>query len=134
MERFWSRVDRSGECWIWNGSKQSGGYGQISINNKMIYAHRYSFYLANGFYPKEVLHTCDNPSCVNPQHLRGGTHQDNMKDMANKGRWISPNSKKVACPQGHEYNNENTRVGKDNRRHCRVCDREKRRYKKDEQA
>lgn len=87
-ERFWAKVDKSGGCWLWTAALNNRGYGQITINNRRVYAHRLSYEMANGPIPKrlEVLHECDTPNCVNPAHLSLGTHLDNMKDMLSKGR------------------------------------------------
>ncbi len=91
--RFWQFVDKTpgfgpdGECWRWVGCSVPGGYGQIWINGKMITAHRYSFFLANGYYPEPVgRHTCDNPPCVHPDHILEGTQKDNMNDKKIRGR------------------------------------------------
>lgn len=92
--RFWSKVKvtaRTEDCWIWNGLKTKTGYGQMSIGGrkgKIWFTHRFSYQLAYGEIPEgaHVLHRCDNPSCVNPNHLFLGTHKDNMQDMVNKGR------------------------------------------------
>ena len=87
-ERFLSRItqDSSG-CWIWNGSKTKDGYGYFFMEGKPGYAHRASYKLFCG--PIEnlwVLHRCDNPSCVNPEHLFLGTAKDNVQDMLSKDR------------------------------------------------
>lgn len=99
-EVLWSKVDRRGEdeCWPWKGFKNDQGYGRTWIGDKGYYAHRVIFNLVNpgvislqapkvgstdgGF----LLHSCDNPVCCNPKHLFVGTHGDNMKDKAEKGR------------------------------------------------
>lgn len=86
LARFWDKVDRSGECWEWTSQRNGGGYGLFSLNGKPVYAHRLSYYLSNGVFDGFVLHKCDNPPCVNPEHLFVGTHQDNMDDMYAKGR------------------------------------------------
>lgn len=91
-ERFWKHVDKNQEngCWNWTGTRRRG-YGQIWRNKETIKAHRFSWVLHNGKIPEDkpfVLHRCDNPSCVNPNHLWVGTHQDNMNDKVNKNRQI----------------------------------------------
>ncbi len=87
-ERFWDKVDKKSddECWEWIGAK-SNGYGDF-WNGKRIKAHQYSWILHKGEIPKGMLicHHCDNPACVNPNHLFLGTVRDNLIDMVNKGR------------------------------------------------
>src|SRR5690348_4092351 len=96
-DRFNAKVDRSSgpnACWPWTGSVDTGGYGHIrNESGKMASAHRLAFEIAFGYWPGEmhVLHRCDNPRCVNPSHLFLGTHEQNMLDMASKGRAV------VAC-------------------------------------
>lgn len=93
---FWEKVNKSGECWTWTRSKNSDGYGNISINGKLDKAHRVAWILTNGEIPNKlhVLHTCDNPSCVNPNHLYLGNHQDNMRDKRNRKRGRGQNGEK----------------------------------------
>lgn len=88
IERFISRVTKAGDCWVWCGSKAPGGYGQLSVGGKLQRANRVSWRLFRGEIPKglHVLHRCDNPPCVNPEHLFLGTHGDNVRDMFSKGR------------------------------------------------
>jgi hypothetical protein len=89
-ERFWEKVDKRGPngCWTWQGFKNNWGYGQFWHEQRMAKAHRYSFELANGPLPKEVLvlHRCDNPPCVNPAHLFAGDNFINRQDSLNKDR------------------------------------------------
>ena len=77
-------------CWQWIGCKNSDGYGGFALGTGKgrELAHRTAYQLFNGVIPKGkcVLHTCDNPACVNPKHLWLGTHTDNMKDKKRKGR------------------------------------------------
>lgn len=90
-EYFWKRVDKRGdaECWPWTGSRKPRGYGHIHFKRRDHNAHRVAYELHHGKPPPahmEVMHTCDNPPCVNPAHLRLGTHTDNMRDAKAKGR------------------------------------------------
>jgi len=87
-ERFWSRVDKSGECWAWKGSVCSNGYGRVSVNGALTGAHRHAWAITNGPIPEGicVLHRCDNPPCVNPAHLWLGTQLENIQDRVAKGR------------------------------------------------
>lgn len=87
--KFWKKVSKiDNGCWVWLGSKDKNGYGVVRRNNKTYFAHRYSFYLENNYFPSKlyVLHKCDNTACVNPNHLFLGTQKDNMDDMKSKGR------------------------------------------------
>lgn len=84
-------------CWLWLANSQSDrasgpGYGMIRIKGKPKLAHRHFYELYKGPIPsgKFVMHTCDNPACVNPEHLFVGTAQDNMDDMTKKGRRNPP--------------------------------------------
>lgn len=89
-ERFWEKVDKKGidDCWNWIGSTNKNGYGTFIFNGKVELSHRVSWIIHNGSIldNMNVLHDCDNPSCVNCNHLFLGTHKDNMRDMFNKNR------------------------------------------------
>lgn len=92
IHSFWSKVDKSGDCWMWMASSlKSNGRGQFP--NARRYGgstspYRFSWQIHFGPIPKGMLicHHCDNPLCVNPQHLFLGTHADNTQDMVSKGR------------------------------------------------
>jgi hypothetical protein len=90
-ERIWRNVtiDPVTGCWNWNGMKDKHGRGQIKIGNRWPVVSRVAFELTFGEISKDinVLHTCDNPSCINPDHLDLGTQADNVADMMEKGRW-----------------------------------------------
>lgn len=90
VERFWPKVDKSGACWLWTGHTNGKcGYGLfMTVSPKKELAHRVSYELAYGPIPKgkKVLHSCDNPRCVCPDHLFVGTMRDNTADMVKKGR------------------------------------------------
>jgi DNA-binding transcriptional regulator YiaG len=90
--RFWRKVDtQSGPngCWLWTGGTHKRGYGTLADQGgKTIAAHRYSYEMHNGAIPDGlwVRHKCDNPNCVNPEHLTLGTPTDNVRDMWERGR------------------------------------------------
>ena len=88
--RVWEHIDKSGadECWLWTASKMRNGYGHIGVEGRTISAHRVAWESVNGPIPAgmNVLHTCDVRACCNPAHLWLGTQQQNIQDMADKGR------------------------------------------------
>lgn len=122
-QRFWSRVDTSGDCWLWTGSTYKGGYGVLRCGNgKSLSSHRYSAMLHFGMFDTrlQVLHRCDNPACVRPDHLFLGDRSLNMQDMATKGR--AAGQRKTHCRNGHEFTPENTLMNQ-GKRCCRECRR-----------
>jgi HNH endonuclease len=90
-ESFWASCykDPSG-CWLWTKNKSPKGYGKTYWKNKDMRAHRLAFFFKNNYMPETVCHKCDNPSCINPDHLFAGTHKLNMMDMKLKGRAARP--------------------------------------------
>ena len=103
LDEFWSNVDRNGPivspelgpCWLWKGTiNRVTGYGQISYLGRTVGAHRLSFFLAHGHFPKPCgLHRCDNRACVRVEHISEGTQKENLRDCVAKGRytrWTKP--------------------------------------------
>lgn len=91
--RFWAKVRKTSRCWLWQGSVNNMGYGKFGLpelddNRGWILAHHWAFLDAIGDIPKGciLLHSCDTPRCVNPAHLRVGSHKENSRDAARKGR------------------------------------------------
>lgn len=84
---FWSKVWKTTNCWLWLGGCNDEGYGYVTVDGKMIGAHRYSLILS-GIDPTglDVLHNCDNPKCVRPDHLFLGNDKINYEDARSKGR------------------------------------------------
>lgn len=89
FEAKWKRDPQSG-CWLWTASTAGKGYGQLRIpgTRRNVYAHRFSYELYRGAIPPgmQLLHSCDNPRCVNPDHLSIGTCKENLQDMKEKDR------------------------------------------------
>lgn len=97
---FWKRVNKEGaipphrpelgNCWVWTSSLSKSGYGQHCYPPSILHTHRLSWIMHFGVIPegKWVLHKCDNPSCVRPDHLFLGTPQDNTDDMVSKNRQV----------------------------------------------
>ncbi len=100
-ERFWKYVNKidKDSCWNWTGAKIKKDYGHIRIKDKMILTHRFSWELHFGKIPEGlcVLHKCDNPPCVNPNHLFLGTIADNNKDRDDKKRCVNLRGEMHGC-------------------------------------
>ena len=110
-ERFWAKVNRDGDCWLWTAGRGRHGYGTFrpTSSRTMVKAHRWSWIEANGPVPVglELDHLCRTPACVRPDHLEAVTHQENVQ-----------RAKSPTCAQGHlleTYGGE---------RQCKQCRRE----------
>jgi hypothetical protein len=127
-DRFWEKVEirRPGECWPWLGSKNTpAGYGDIraKINGqwKTVKVTHVLWFLTFGEWPTQMmLHSCDNPPCVNPSHLSEGTGSDNKQQEISRGR--NHEATRTHCPRGHDYTAKNTRLCGGSRV-CKECDR-----------
>ena len=89
LGRFWSKVDMSGDCWLWRAGCDKNGYGKFWVNGKTVRAIRFVYEWAYGEAPEDlfVCHTCDTPACVRPDHLWLGTSQENTLDCLQKGKY-----------------------------------------------
>lgn len=127
LRRFWSNVDKSGDCWLWIASGARPGYGQFRFNGRNQGTHRVAWQLVNGPIPKGlcVCHRCDVKRCVNPDHLFLGTSADNNRDMAAKGRLVHNNKGRTHCRRGHEFRPKSYYLNKRGSRCCLECDRMK---------
>lgn len=118
-------------CWEWIGANdRSFGYGILTVNKNRIRTHRLSWKFFHGEIKNGlcICHHCDNPLCVNPDHLFSGTQLDNIKDMELKNRRVSVlgmiQRRKTHCPKGHPYSGKNLvlRFIKNMQvRRCRIC-------------
>ena len=89
LARFWAKATRTDGCWIWTGARNPKGYGRFSLRGKTRRAHRVAWLATHGHWPPDslmVCHSCDNPSCVRPDHLYLGTAATNQRDAAERGR------------------------------------------------
>lgn len=130
-QRFESKYipEPNSGCWLWLGSHKRG-YGQLRIHKtKLMYASRVSLMLAGRPIADDLdaCHHCDNPWCVNPDHLFAGTAKDNAQDAKRKGRLKPPprpvgkRSPKLFCSAGHEKSGDNLYVSPKGIGHCRKC-------------
>lgn len=113
-DRFWPRVDTTGECWLWTGGTTISGYGQISVDYRKVLVHRYAYELLVTPIPDgmEIDHLCHQRNCVRPDHMEVVTHAVNMAR-------IRP---RPTCPKGHEMADANVlRRADTGHRICRAC-------------
>ena len=121
IERFWSKVDKTDDCWRWRPAKNRSGYGTFGFAGTTTSAHRIAYYLVKGPFDLALVvdHLCRNRSCVNPDHLEPVTSQVNTRR--------SPLVYKTHCANGHEFTEDNTAMYMsaygERSRHCLTCNR-----------
>ncbi len=123
-ERFWSKVDTTGDCWLWMGATHLG-YGKFWLERRQRRAHRVSYEWEHGPVGEglEVDHLCHNPACVKPGHLEAVIPRVNHLRSNSVG---GQNARKTHCPSGHPYSGYNLilrKRGTNARRECRECHR-----------
>ena len=121
-QRFWAKVDKVWEHWLWKRGRDGPGYGKLKVNGKSVGAHRYAYELLVGPVPAamELDHLCRIRHCVNPDHLEVVTRKENIL------RGSSPSAvhaRQTHCVHGHEFTEANT-IHRVNGRGCRRCKRE----------
>lgn len=125
--RFLTKINHTGNCWIWTRSTTKEGYGRFAISHhNEILAHRFSYELFKGNIPKGLTldHLCRNPSCVNPDHLEVVTLKENL---ARGFSFSAINFQKTHCPKGHELKEPNLEqfpLKKYGHRICKTCHNE----------
>ena len=122
-QQFWGKVDKApghgpdGDCWVWTGATTHRGYGRLWRRMATHIALE-----ADGRPQPEglfALHSCDNPPCCNPAHLRWGTHAENVEEMLNKRRHHG--QRKTHCIHGHALIGANLRLRPNGQRQCKTC-------------
>lgn len=138
--RLWEKSipEPTSGCLLWTAAVNANGYGVINVDGSARLAHRVALQCAGVEVPEDalVLHHCDVPCCINPRHLRVGTHADNAQDMVVRHRNMHAKrraacnvgflshrfgKRKTHCVSGHEYTFANTRIDKRGRQTCRAC-------------
>lgn len=126
--KFWSRVNKTENCWLWTGAI-SDGYGSVNVGNgKYDKAHRVSYRLLKGGIPNALHldHLCRQRNCVNPDHLEPVSMRENLnRGLMHLGNRIIVDGKALClkCKWGHDFNKENTYIRRNGFRQCKVCSR-----------
>lgn len=133
QERFEAKYipEPNSGCWLWIGSYDSKGYGQLRMPDRLKVATHIALELSGRPVPRGLCacHRCDTPACVNPDHLFIGTHKDNSQDSVRKGRASKPplakkgQGLKDACYRGHSLSGDNLYTGRGGYRACVECRR-----------
>jgi hypothetical protein len=117
--RFWTKVDKSGDCWLWTAATNGAGYGILTMSRdgSKVLAHRWSYEHHNGPIPEGLVidHLCRVPLCVRPDHLEAVTQAENNR----RGMSLSSQqARQTHCKRGHEFEPERNTAG---RRWCKRC-------------
>lgn len=125
-QRFWAFVEKSEACWMWTG-RVNHGYGRFRFYGNEYSAHRFSYELHKGEIPETLVidHLCRVTLCVNPDHLEVVTNVENVMRGYSRS---AVNARKTHCIRGHALDDVNTFVAPNGSRHCRLCERERRRH------
>jgi len=125
LQRFSAKVRISDNgCWEWTGCRNRRGYGVISVNRKLVRAHRLLYQLCVDVPAgkKHIHHLCGNPACVKPHHLVAVSPEDHASQLTTTSRGYI-NARSTHCVNGHPFNEENTFVSQNRGRVCKECRR-----------
>lgn len=118
--RFWSKVDKGGDCWLWTAARSGDGYGHLKVDGRNVKAHRLAYELEVGPIPPglDIDHLCRVPLCVNPAHMEPVSRRTNTL----RGDGIQArNARKSHCVNGHPFDEANTYINPRGNRTCRRC-------------
>jgi hypothetical protein len=125
QERFWSKVNQNGDCWLWTAGFDKDGYGYFHIpdgtpKQQQVKAHRYAYTISKGAIPTglQIDHLCRVPACVNPAHLEVVTCRENL---LRGNTFQAKNAQKTHCDHGHEFDEANTYIRPNGSRACKAC-------------
>ncbi len=122
-DRFWAKVDKTDDCWLWTGAINQSGYGTLSLGSRSegtIGAHRASYILNVGTIPEGLTldHLCRVRHCVRPEHLEPVTADENKR----RGHGpVAEKARQTHCIHGHEFDEDNTIIRTNGTRRCRAC-------------